>query len=253
MQAENAPQQPLSSDNSLLGRGWTQVASFDELNDEYEEEEEEMYVTLDLGTAVDAKSLQTESGYQLIGMDTPTPFLRLGNQIFKGDVTPLIGDEIICGHVRNHEDVHNPSHPPIMSTSNRITFQPITLHPKNRTPARDPTIEVSTSENAVAGPGPSTAAAAEGRAVPPPPKRKGRHRRVIERPEDLNTFDLEAMGKHQTVELGPAVMEQLGIPPGTDGRGAILKKRDLERVLLGIPESKRGRKKKQPVPEPTGI
>ncbi|ODN93414.1 hypothetical protein L198_05278 [Cryptococcus wingfieldii CBS 7118] len=225
MQTETTPQ-ALSSDNSLLGRGWTQVASFDELNeDEYEEEEE--------------------------GMDTSSPFLRLGNQIFKGDITPLIGDEIICGHVRNHEDIHAPSHPPVMSTNNRITFQPITLHAKNRAPIHAPSAEASTSDYAVAGPGPSTAAA-EG-AVPAPPKRKGRHRRVIERPEDLNTFDLEAMGKHQTVELGPAVMEQLGIPPGTDGRGAILKKRDLERVLLGIPESKRGRKKKQPVPEPTGI
>ncbi|TYJ58318.1 hypothetical protein B9479_000863 [Cryptococcus floricola] len=237
MQTETTPQ-PLSSDNSLLGRGWTQVASFDELNeDEYEEEEEEMLVTLDLGTA---------------GMDTSSPFLRLGNQIFKGDITPLIGDEIICGHVRNHEDIHAPSHPPVMSTNNRITFQPITLHAKNRAPIHAPSAEASTSDNAVAGPGPSTAAA-EGGAVPAPPKRKGRHRRIIERPEDLNTFDLEAMGKHQTVELGLAVMEQLGIPPGTDGRGAILKKRDLERVLLGIPESKRGRKKKQPVPEPTGI
>ncbi|ODO00205.1 hypothetical protein I350_06831 [Cryptococcus amylolentus CBS 6273] len=227
MQTETTPQS-LSSDNSLLGRGWTQVASFDELNeDEYEEEEE--------------------------GMDTSSPFLRLGNQIFKGDITPLIGDEIICGHVRNHEDIHAPSHPPVMSTNNRITFQPITLHAKNRAPAHAPSAEASTSDNAVAGPGPSTAAAAERGAVPAPPKRKGRHRRMIKRPEDLNTFDLEAMGKHQTVELGPAVMEQLGIPPGTDGRGAILKKRDLERVLLGIPESNRGRKKKQPVPEPTGI
>lgn len=81
-----------SHGHSLLGDGWQEVPSFDDLDDddddEYESEEEvcgrfaddrsrsallypltklqELYAVLDLGNEVDAKTLMTEGTYQLI-------------------------------------------------------------------------------------------------------------------------------------------------------------------------------------------
>ncbi|KIR32238.1 hypothetical protein I352_05472 [Cryptococcus deuterogattii MMRL2647] len=235
---------------SLLGKGWTHLSSFDDLDDDEYEPEEEVYVTLDLGTTFDSKSLQAESQYQLIGLDTPTPFLKLGNQVFKGDITPLIGDQIICGLIRNHDDPHNPTHPPLFSTNQRITFQPGTLRPKDQsipaatTSGHDSSIseqaqgqgieegvEVSGLSRTGTGTGPvSGAEAGAGTGGPstlfagatPRPraggKRGNKTRRVIEHPDELNTFDLDAMGPHQS---------------------------EMENVLLGVPVTgKKGRPKK---------
>ncbi|XAO27624.1 hypothetical protein I312_106482 [Cryptococcus bacillisporus CA1280] len=255
---------------SLLGKGWTHLSSFDDLDDDEYEPEEEVYVTLDLGTTFDSKSLQAESQYQLIGLDTPTPFLKLGNQVFKGDITPLIGDQIICGLIRNHDDPHNPTHPPLFSTNQRITFQPGTLRPKDQSiPSATPGHDLSISEQAkgqeieqgvevgmsgisrsgsVSGAragGPSTLFAG---ATPRPGaggKRGNKTRRVIEHPDELNTFDLDAMGPHQSVELGPRVMESLGLALSSDGQGVLLTKKEMENVLLGVPVTgKKGRPKK---------
>ncbi|OXG11682.1 hypothetical protein C367_06608 [Cryptococcus neoformans Ze90-1] len=290
----------------LLGNGWTHLASFDDLDDDEYEHEEEVYVTLDLGTTFDSKSLQAESQYQLIGLDTPTPFLKLGNQVFKGEITPLIGDEIICGLIRSmslsplfpffplmpfllahtlhltlysllhrhshldlnlrdekidHEDPHNPTHPPLFSTSHRITFQPGTLRPKDQpTPVSVPApghgLNISElaqgqgTESGLSGTGsgaggPSTSFTG---AVPRPRaggKRGNKTRRVIEHPDELNTFDLDAMGPHQSVELGPRVMESLGLGLSSDGQGVLLTKKEMENVLLGVPVTgKKGRPKK---------
>ncbi|OCF46017.1 hypothetical protein I317_00105 [Kwoniella heveanensis CBS 569] len=118
---------------TLFGEGWECVPSFDDLDEgEYEDEEEELYVTMDLGTTLDAKALQNETQYQLIGLDTPLPFLKIGNQIFQGEVTPLIGDEVILGLVRNHDNPQKPSHPPLHSTNKRLTFRAITLQPRTQ-------------------------------------------------------------------------------------------------------------------------
>jgi hypothetical protein len=56
---------------------------------------------LDLGTAMDSRKLQTEATYQLIGMDTTMPFLKIGEHVFQGTVAPLIGDEVILDVVRS--------------------------------------------------------------------------------------------------------------------------------------------------------
>lgn len=231
-------------------------------------------MTLDLGTTFDSKSLQAESQYQLIGLDTPTPFLKLGNQVFKGDITPLIGDEIICGLIRNHEDPHNPTHPPLFSTSQRITFQPGTLRPKDQSiPASVPAsghvlniseqaqgqgIQEGTETSGLSGTGTGTGSGAGAGAggpstsftgaIPRPRaggKRGNKTRRVIEHPDELNTFDLDAMGPHQSVELGPRVMESLGLGLSSDGQGVLLTKKEMENVLLGVPVTgKKGRPKK---------
>ncbi|WRT67969.1 uncharacterized protein IL334_004943 [Kwoniella shivajii] len=121
----------LEQGQSLFGEGWNHVNSFDEIDeDEYEDEEEEIYVTMDLGPTIDSRALQTETQYQLVGLDSPLPFLKVGNQIFQGQVTPLIGDEVILGLIRNSDNPHEPSHPPLYSTNHRITFQAITLKPQ---------------------------------------------------------------------------------------------------------------------------
>lgn len=77
----------LEHGRTLLGPGWKWVESFEDINDDaYEEEEEEVsrasfvesrhgeatqsdkqeYLLMDLGTSVDTRTLQTEAAYQLI-------------------------------------------------------------------------------------------------------------------------------------------------------------------------------------------
>lgn len=68
----------IEAGQTLLGPGWTAVEHFDDLDDdEYEDEEEvsfplpgladeKEYVVLDLGTSMDARTLQTEATYQLV-------------------------------------------------------------------------------------------------------------------------------------------------------------------------------------------
>lgn len=67
---------------------------------------------MDLGTAMDGRTLQTEAAYQLIvgylyppslthqGMDTSMPFLKVGEHVFQGKVTGLIGDEVLFDVIR---------------------------------------------------------------------------------------------------------------------------------------------------------
>ncbi|WVW84885.1 hypothetical protein I302_106920 [Kwoniella bestiolae CBS 10118] len=226
----------LAEGQTILGEGWTHIDNFEELDeDEYEEEEEEIYVTMDLGTTLDSKALQSENQYQLIGLDTPLPFLKLGNQIFQGQTTPLIGDEVILGLIRNSDNPHEPTHPPLYSTNHRLTFRAITLEPRSQPQAQ------AQPNQGEAGPGPSSAAiklpldtlsigAKRGR-----PKGSGnlKPRFVIDRPEDLENFDLDAMKTSQKVELGPNVLESLGLPPSTHGENVLLTKTVLSQVISG--------------------
>lgn len=131
---------------------------------------------------------------------------------------------------KDHDDPHNPTHPPLFSTNQRITFQPGTLRPKDQsipaatTSGHDSSIseqaqgqgieegaEVSGLSRTGTGTGPvSGAEAGAGTGGPstlfagatPRPraggKRGNKTRRVIEHPDELNTFDLDAMGPHQS-------------------------------------------------------
>jgi hypothetical protein len=40
------------------------------------------------------------------GLDTPVPFIKLGNQVYQGEMSPLIGDEVILGMVRSASLFH---------------------------------------------------------------------------------------------------------------------------------------------------
>lgn len=99
-----------SREKPLLDKTWQRVISFDESgpskqddvidvdNDEeegeWEYEDEEELITLDLGP--DSKRLvQMSQQYSIAGLETETPFLQLGNLMFKGTWDKLIGTEII--------------------------------------------------------------------------------------------------------------------------------------------------------------
>ncbi|KAL1413148.1 hypothetical protein Q8F55_000897 [Vanrija albida] len=130
----------LESGRTLLGEGWKTVESFDDIDDEEYEEDEEEYVVMDLGTAMDGRTLQTEAAYQLIGMDTSMPFLKVGEHVFQGKVTGLIGDEVLFDVVRAGEDAQTVHYNPVHTTRKRIEFRGITLAPRPtyRAPAPPP-------------------------------------------------------------------------------------------------------------------
>ncbi|KAK0497299.1 hypothetical protein EDD18DRAFT_1161525 [Armillaria luteobubalina] len=73
--------------------GYKQVDAFGP-DDEYEDEEEVSYVTLDLGS-VEPSLLPSSASYRLIGLDTPTPFLQLSGTVLKGRHESLLGTELV--------------------------------------------------------------------------------------------------------------------------------------------------------------
>ncbi|PWN34447.1 uncharacterized protein FA14DRAFT_191493 [Meira miltonrushii] len=102
-----------SREEPLLDKSWQRVVSFDEAGPssrkqddvmdldgddseggDWEYEEEEELVTLDLGP--DSKRLvQMSQQYSIAGLETETPYMQLGNLMFKGTWDKLIGTEII--------------------------------------------------------------------------------------------------------------------------------------------------------------
>jgi hypothetical protein len=46
-------------------------------------------------------------------MDTPMPFLKIGEHVFQGTVAPLIGDEVILDVVRREYRYSVPPMPPV--------------------------------------------------------------------------------------------------------------------------------------------
>ncbi|GHJ84859.1 hypothetical protein NliqN6_1261 [Naganishia liquefaciens] len=136
---------------SLFGSGWKHVQEWPHAgpsrlqgepeqpvgdDDEYEDVEEEIYVTLDLGPNADPMTLGTGTEYQLIGLDTPTPYLKIGNDVFRGTPQQLIGSEIITKDTRDPLNPIKHSHPPIAYTHHRISFEPVKLsaHPTEPAP-----------------------------------------------------------------------------------------------------------------------
>lgn len=106
----------------LLDKIWTRVDAFDPRgptpasrakdamaidgeddydSDEWEHEDTEHLVTLDLGSE-SKRLLQMSHQYSITGLETDTPYLRLGNVIFKGHWDQLIGTEIL---LRDQKDL----------------------------------------------------------------------------------------------------------------------------------------------------
>jgi general transcription factor 3C polypeptide 6 len=94
--------------------GFRYVEQF-EGDEEMYEEEEVSYVTLDMGQ-IDPNVLATCSSYRVAvgavilvdlrisdtmqGLDTDTPFIQLGDTVFMGHPTNLIGSEVLLEEIR---------------------------------------------------------------------------------------------------------------------------------------------------------
>jgi hypothetical protein len=89
------------------------------LEDDYEYETE--YIILETGPRTTTQTLlaASASGVKLIGMDTPTPYLRIGNLTFKGKHDLNVGTDLIF---RNKE---------LVGLNERKTlFERVSLHKK---------------------------------------------------------------------------------------------------------------------------
>ncbi|GLB42995.1 putative TFIIIC subunit [Lyophyllum shimeji] len=108
--------------------GYKQVDAFGP-DEEYEDEEEVAYVTLDLGN-IEPTLVPSSSTYRLIGLDTPTPFLQLSGTIMKGRHENLLGTELIFTDGKDPHDPHKKAVTHVANTSQRICFNEVRLQPK---------------------------------------------------------------------------------------------------------------------------
>ncbi|KAK0489784.1 hypothetical protein EDD18DRAFT_1291223 [Armillaria luteobubalina] len=75
--------------------GYHQVTQF-RPEDDYEEEEEIIYITLELGN-VEPTLIPSCDGDHLVGLDTPTPFLQLAGTVLKGRHETLGTESLFSG------------------------------------------------------------------------------------------------------------------------------------------------------------
>ncbi|KAL1738395.1 hypothetical protein HDZ31DRAFT_51065 [Schizophyllum fasciatum] len=118
----------MAARQSLVPR-YTQVDEFGP-DDDYESGEETSYVTMDLG-GTEPTLVPNSSTYRLIGLDTPTPYLQLSGTILRGTHDNLLGTELLF------TDSEGPSGRAVShlaSTSQRISFRAVQLHPKDTAP-----------------------------------------------------------------------------------------------------------------------
>ncbi|KAL4065538.1 hypothetical protein V8B97DRAFT_2010353 [Scleroderma yunnanense] len=110
--------------------GYRQVEEFGP-DEEYEEEEEVYYVTLDLGS-VEPTLLPSSSTYRLIGLDTPTPYLQLAGSVFEGRHDTLLGTELLFTEEKGDAERTKRSFVPFGSTEQRICFKEVQLKEKEK-------------------------------------------------------------------------------------------------------------------------
>ncbi|KAK0489794.1 hypothetical protein EDD18DRAFT_1359068 [Armillaria luteobubalina] len=107
--------------------GYHQVSQFGP-DDDYEEEEEILYITLELGNVEPSLILSCDS-YHLVGLDTPTPFLQLAGTVLKGRHEVLLGTELIFSKQENAVSY-------MESTRQRICFKEVRLEEKGKVVAK---------------------------------------------------------------------------------------------------------------------
>ncbi|SCV74603.1 BQ2448_7632 [Microbotryum intermedium] len=132
-------------DPPLVDRTWTRVERLeprkqvdkapndgeDDSDDDEWEQDEVTYLTLDFGGKLAVETLNQERGHiQLLGLESSTPYARVGPQFYQGQHETLIGDQVLLQY--HPETEPSPSHyVPLPSTStSRIYFQPISIKPK---------------------------------------------------------------------------------------------------------------------------
>mmetsp|Transcript_5084 Transcript_5084/g.8741 ORF Transcript_5084/g.8741 Transcript_5084/m.8741 type:complete len:114 (-) Transcript_5084:374-715(-) len=97
------------------------------------DQEEEMMVLLEFDELEDTKFLSRCQSYSLIGLETPTPILKLDNYIFRGTYEDIIGTGLLFAD--QDPDGHSESQPApkyVGSATKKIRFKRILLEPKNR-------------------------------------------------------------------------------------------------------------------------
>ncbi|EJD00331.1 uncharacterized protein FOMMEDRAFT_159005 [Fomitiporia mediterranea MF3/22] len=118
--------------------GYKQVEGFGP-DEDYDDELEECYVTLDLGS-VDQTLVPNSAAYRLIGLDTPNPLLQISGTIMRGYHRTLIGTELIFKDATDESEL--PSQSDIQyftSTDRRIVFREVELKPKSAEPTSQQT------------------------------------------------------------------------------------------------------------------
>ncbi|KAF6749158.1 hypothetical protein DFP72DRAFT_893274 [Ephemerocybe angulata] len=172
--------------------GYQQIEEFGP-DDEYEGEEEISYITLDLGN-VEPTLVPSASGYHLIGLDTPTPFLQLQGTVFKGHHHHLLGTEMVFSEDR---ELQKRTVQHVANTEQRIIFKEVTLQPKSPSASPDrqekpseatepSTTSESTAQGAVLDADGQRIDRMTGKAAPPTraPRAKGTAKKKQSEPED---------------------------------------------------------------------
>ncbi|BFZ62998.1 hypothetical protein YB2330_004110 [Saitoella coloradoensis] len=95
----------------------------DENAEEDEYEEQVSYVTLDFGS--NPLSFDQIKEYQLIGLDSKTPIIRLGQNIYRGTWNELLGTEIILEKAGDTSRV-------VGLAKDRILMEQVQLKPKEQ-------------------------------------------------------------------------------------------------------------------------
>ncbi|KAJ3916543.1 hypothetical protein F5877DRAFT_46420 [Lentinula edodes] len=117
-----------SSPSLGLCPGYRHVEQFGP-DEEYEDEVEDFYVTLDLG-AVEPTLIPSSSTYRLIGLDTPTPFMQLSGTVLQGRHESLLGTELLFVEGKDAQDRSKRHLSFTSTTEQRIRFKEVQLRPK---------------------------------------------------------------------------------------------------------------------------
>lgn len=135
-----------------------------------DEEEDVTFLTLELG-AVDPALIPSCSSIRLVGLETSTPFLQLGDLVFQGIHAPSLGTELVF---------QNNDAAPVITTEHKILFNPVALTP--RTVAEPDSVPPSAPpesrepEEAAGGSAPQQRQPAPARRAGRPRGGRGRHR-----------------------------------------------------------------------------
>ncbi|KAJ4490495.1 hypothetical protein J3R30DRAFT_91929 [Lentinula aciculospora] len=124
-----------SSSSAGLCPGYRHVEEFVP-DEEYEDEVEECYVTLDLGAA-EPTLIPSSSTYRLIGLDTPTPFMQLSGTVLQGRHESLLGTELLFTEAKDAQDRSKRRLSFTSITEQRIRFKEVQLRPKVASGAGD--------------------------------------------------------------------------------------------------------------------
>ncbi|KAK0203031.1 hypothetical protein DFS33DRAFT_949891 [Desarmillaria ectypa] len=178
--------------------GYKQVNAFGP-DDDYEDEEEVSYVTLDLGS-VEPSLLPSSASYRLIGLDTSTPFLQLSGTVLKGRHEYLLGTELLFADGKDASaDRSKRTVAYLASTKQRVCFKEVRLQPKGEGKEKDkePQADEDNGRHALDR--------TTGKQAPPP--RKKRTRKKAEEgaegesaPEPMRKGDRKGKGKKKQAD-----------------------------------------------------